>query len=111
MAKGVVLRPDDEVNAARARAPVATAADAPTGEADKTVIMGAASTAPAAAAQASAGKPDFDATVVNSPVPPARSPGYDAGQTAGGGDPDFIKTDIFQRPPGRGPDSGAGNGI
>ncbi|WP_082151588.1 CHASE2 domain-containing serine/threonine-protein kinase [Caenimonas sp. SL110] len=111
MAKGVVLRSDDEVNAARARVSNAPAPAAATAEADKTVIMGAASTPAAAAPEAPAGKPDFDATVINVPAPAAKPPGYDAGHTAGGGDPDFIKTDIFQRPPGRGPDSGGGNGI
>jgi CHASE2 domain-containing sensor protein/predicted Ser/Thr protein kinase len=114
LSKGVVLRPDDEVNARPARPtapPVAAvaaagAATAPVDDPDKTVIMGAAAPAPAAAPAT-----DFEATVVNAPVPMAKPPGYDAGQTTGGGDQDaFIKTDIFQRPPERGPDSGGGNG-
>ncbi|MRD48629.1 CHASE2 domain-containing protein [Caenimonas koreensis DSM 17982] len=101
-AKGVVMRPDDEVNT---RASEKTAAFSPgminaaapaAADPDKTVIM-----APAAAA----------APRVADSHPQAARPGYDAGQKSGGGDPDFLKTDVFQRPPGSGNgSSGSGNG-
>lgn len=70
---GVVMRPDDEVNADGA---------------EKTVAFGAAGTASAAAA--------YERTVVGMPAAPA--PGYDPTQKNDGGDAAYAKTDVFRKP-------------
>jgi hypothetical protein len=97
--KGVVMRPDDEVNvraSEKTAAFTAGAGNAPAGDSDKTVVMAAAAR-PA---------PAFEATVVGMPTPPAGAPGYDATQKKEVGDPAFAKTDVFR--PGQIP--GAQNG-
>jgi eukaryotic-like serine/threonine-protein kinase len=87
--KGVVLRPDDEVNV---RATEKTAAftvgapNMPAADSDKTVVM-----APAARPA-----PTFEATVVGVPAPASGAPGYDATQKKDAGDPAFAKTDVFR---------------
>ena len=78
--RGVVMRPDDEVNVS--------------GD-DKTVAFAASARAATA--------PQYEPTVVG--MPAAAAPGYDPTQKKDGGDPAFAKTDVFRKP-----DTGSGPG-
>jgi serine/threonine-protein kinase len=80
LTRGVVMRPDDEVNVR--------------GD-DKTVAFAT----PARAGTA----PLYEPTVVG--MPTAAAPGYDPTQKKDGGDPAFAKTDVFRKP-----DTGSGPG-
>jgi len=87
--KGVVMRPDDEVNvraSEKTAAFTANPASAGGSDSDKTVVM-----APAARPA-----PAYEATVVGVPMPAAGAPGYDATQKKDVGDPAFAKTDVFR---------------
>jgi eukaryotic-like serine/threonine-protein kinase len=89
MNKGVVLRPDEEVNVRASEKTAAfTANPAGSGgtDSDKTVVM-----APAARPA-----PAYEATIVGVPMPGAGAPGYDATQKKDVGDPAFAKTDVFR---------------
>jgi serine/threonine-protein kinase len=90
IAKGVVMRPDEEVNlrvsektAAFSATPLSAAAE----DSDKTVVIPAAKPAPA-----------YEATVVAGAMVPA-GPGYDATHPSEGGEADeFAKTAVFSKP-------------
>jgi serine/threonine-protein kinase len=77
---GVVMRPDEEVNA---------------GSTDKTVAYSASSRSGAA--------PAYEPTVIGMPAAPA--PGYDPTQKKDEGDSAFAKTGVFRKP-----DAGSGTG-
>jgi eukaryotic-like serine/threonine-protein kinase len=89
MTKGVVMRPDDEVNVRASEKTAAFTANpvsAAGADSDKTVVM-----APAARPA-----PAFEATVVGVPMPGSGAPGYDSTQKKDVGDPAFAKTDVFR---------------